>query len=276
MAVKLYNPTTSARRGMTSQDFSEITAKKPVKSLIKVKRSAVGRSNYGKITVRHRGGGAKKLYRLIDFKFLPTTEATVEEIEYDPNRSARIARIKDQEGKYRYILAAKGLKIGKKIVSQEEAPIETGNRMPLKNIPIGTVIHAVELQPGRGAQLARTAGSSAQLVSKDDKYAQIKLPSGEVRMVSINCLASIGMVSNVQHQNVQLGKAGRRRRMGIRPTVRGVVMNAVSHPHGGGEGKGKGGSNPKTPWGKPTLGYRTRRRKMTDKLIIRSRYQGKR
>jgi len=276
MAVKPYNPTTSARRGMTSQDFSEITAKKPVKSLIKVKRSAVGRSNYGKITVRHRGGGAKKLYRLIDFKFLPTTEATVEEIEYDPNRSARIARIKDQEGKYRYILAAKGLKIGKKIVSQEEAPIETGNRMPLKNIPIGTVIHAVELQPGRGAQLARTAGSSAQLVSKDDKYAQIKLPSGEVRMVSINCLASIGMVSNVQHQNVQLGKAGRHRRMGIRPTVRGVVMNAVSHPHGGGEGKGKGGSNPKTPWGKPTLGYRTRRRKMTDKLIIRSRYQGKR
>src|SRR3989344_4776713 len=257
MAIKTQNPTTAARRGMTSQDFAEITAKKPLKSLLKVKRSRVGRNASGRITTRHRGGGARKFCRLVDFGLPLETEAKVEAIEYDPNRSARIARIKDQDGKYRYILATKGMKPGDKLVVLEEAPIETGNRLPLKSIPVGTAVHAVELQPGRGAQLARTAGSSAKLVAKDDKHAQIRLPSGEVRIVSISAMASIGTVGNEQHQNVKFGKAGRRRRMGIRPTVRGVVMNAASHPHGGGEGKGKGGSNPRTPWGRPTLGYKT-------------------
>ena len=276
MAIRAHNPTTAARRGMTSQDFAEITAKKPLKSLLKVKRSRVGRNASGRITTRHRGGGARKFYRLVDFGLPLETEAKVEAIEYDPNRSARIARIKDQDGKYRYILATKGMKPGDKLVVLEEAPIETGNRLPLKSIPVGTAVHAVELQPGRGAQLARTAGSSAKLVAKDDKHAQIRLPSGEVRIVSISAMASIGTVGNEQHQNVKFGKAGRRRRMGIRPTVRGVAMNAASHPHGGGEGKGKGGSDPRTPWGQRTLGYKTRRRRATDKLIVRSRHKGKR
>ena len=276
MAIRAHNPTTAARRGMTSQDFAEITAKKPLKSLLKVKRSRVGRNASGRITTRHRGGGARKFYRLVDFGLPLETEAKVEAIEYDPNRSARIARIKDQDGKYRYILATKGMKPGDKLVVLEEAPIETGNRLPLKSIPVGTAVHAVELQPGRGAQLARTAGSSAKLVAKDDKHAQIRLPSGEVRIVSISAMASIGTVGNEQHQNVKFGKAGRRRRMGIRPTVRGVAMNASSHPHGGGEGKGKGGSDPRTPWGQRTLGYKTRRRRATDKLIVRSRHKGKR
>ena len=276
MAIKTQNPTTAARRGMTSQDFAEITAKKPLKSLLKVKRSRVGRSATGRITTRHRGGGVRKFYRVVDFRLAPEAEFEVEAIEYDPNRSARIARIKDQSGNHRYILATKGMKPGDKLAVQEEAAIEAGNRLPLKNIPVGTAVHAVELQPGRGAQLARTAGTSAQLVAKDEKYAQIRLPSGEVRMISINSLASIGTVGNEQHQNVKLGKAGRRRRMGIRPTVRGVAMNAASHPHGGGEGKGKGGSDPRTPWGQRTLGYKTRSRKTTDKFIVRKRRQGKR
>jgi large subunit ribosomal protein L2 len=261
---------------MTSQDFAEITAKKPRKSLLKVKRHRIGRNNSGRITTRHRGGGARKFYRVLDFNPSLDTEAKVEAVAYDPNRSARIALIKDQNGKYSYILATKGMKPGRKLVVREETPIESGNRLPLKNIPVGTAIHAVELQPGRGAQLARTAGSSAQLVAKDEKQAQIKLPSGEVRMVSSDSMASIGVVGNEQHQNVKLGKAGRRRRMGIRPTVRGVVMNAASHPHGGGEGKGKGGSDPRTPWGQRTLGYKTRRRQTTDKFIVRSRRQGRR
>ena len=276
MAIKTHNPTTSARRGMTSQDFAEITAKKPRKNLLRVKRARVGRGATGRITTRHRGGGARRFYRLVDFKLPLETEAKVEAIEYDPNRSARIALIKDQTGQYRYILAAKGMKPGKKLVVNEEAAIEKGNRLPLKNIPVGTAVHAIELQPGRGAQLARTAGSSAQLVAKEEKYAQLRLPSGEVRNVSVDSMATIGTVGNEQHQNIKIGKAGRRRRMGIRPTVRGVVMNAAAHPHGGGEGKGKGGSDPRTPWGRPTLGYKTRRRKTTDKLIIRSRHKGKR
>ena len=263
-------------RSITNRDFSEITTKKPLKSLLKVKRSSVGRSNVGRITTRHKGGGARKFYRLVDFNLMRGTEAVVEAIEYDPNRSARLARIKDQTGRYHYILAAKGMKPGDKLVADEESPIEAGNRLPLKNIPVGTAIHAVELQPGRGAQLARTAGSSAQLVAKDEKNAQVRLPSGEVRIVNAEAMASIGPVGNEQHQNVRLGKAGRRRRMGIRPTVRGVVMNAASHPHGGGEGKGKGGSDPRTPWGQRTIGYKTRRRKTTDKFVVRSRHQGKR
>lgn len=276
MAIKSHNPTTSARRGMTSQDFAGITSRKPRKSLLKVRRGRVGRSNNGRITTRHRGGGARRFYRVVDFKPATETEAKIEAIEYDPNRSSRLALIKDQNGKYSYILATKGMKPGRKLAVGEETPIESGNRLPLKNIPVGTAIHSVELQPGKGAQLARTAGSSAQLVAKDEKYTQIKLPSGEVRMISSNSMATIGVVGNDQHQNVKWGKAGRRRRLGIRPTVRGVVMNAASHPHGGGEGKGKGGSDPRTPWGQRTLGYKTRKRNASNKLIVRSRRQGRR
>src|SRR3989344_7873435 len=233
MPVKAYNPTTPARRGMSTQDFDGITAKKPLKSLTVIRKGPVARNNQGRITTRHRGGGVRRYYRLLNFKLEPGTSATVEQIEYDPNRSARIARIKDQNGKYHYILAAKGMKPGKKLVVEEEAAIERGNRLPLKNIPNGTVIHGVELQPGKGAQLARTAGTSAQLVAKEEPWAQVRLPSGEVRMVSIEAVASIGSVGNEQHQNVQIRSAGRKRRMGIRPTVRGVVMAAADHPHGG-------------------------------------------
>jgi large subunit ribosomal protein L2 len=261
---------------MTTQDFAAITAKKPQKSLLKIKSGHTGRNNSGRITTRHRGGGSKRFYRVVDFKLPPNTEAKVESIEYDPNRSAHIALIKDQNDSYHYILAARGMKPGNKIVVNEEAAIESGNRLPLKSIPAGTAVHAVELQPGRGAQLVRTAGSSAQLVSKDEKTAQLKLPSGEIRLVSLEAMATIGIVGNEQHQNIKYGKAGRRRRMGIRPTVRGVVMNAASHPHGGGEGKGKGGSDPRTPWGQRTLGYKTRRRHSTDKFIARSRHKSKR
>ncbi|MBI2009081.1 50S ribosomal protein L2 [Candidatus Saccharibacteria bacterium] len=277
MPVKAYNPTTPARRGMSTQDFDAVTAKKPLKGLIEIKKGAVGRNNQGRITTRHRGGGAHRYYRLLNFKLKPGTSAVVEQIEYDPNRSARIARIKDQDGRYHYILAAKGMKPGKKLVVEEETAIERGNRLPLKNIPSGTVIHGVELQPGKGAQLARTAGTSAQLVAKEEPWAQVRLPSGEVRMVSIDCMASIGPIGNEQHQNVQIGKAGRKRHMGIRPTVRGVVMAAADHPHGGGDGgRHKMARPPTTPWGQKTLGYKTRRRKTTNKFIVRSRHQGKR
>jgi large subunit ribosomal protein L2 len=213
----------------------------------------------------------------MNFKLASGTSAVVEQIEYDPGRSARIARIKDQEGNYHYILAAKGMKIGTKVASADEGPIEMGNRLPLKNIPTGTVIHGVELQPGKGAQLARTAGSGAQLIAKEDKYAQVRLPSGEVRMISVEAMASIGSVGNEQHQNVQVGKAGRKRHMGIRPSVRGVVMAAADHPHGGGDGgKHRMARPPTTPWGQKTLGYKTRRRKSTTKFIVRSRHQAKR
>lgn len=276
MAIKVQSPTTPARRGMTSQDTADITAKRSQKQLIKFKKSTSGRNGSGRITVRHRGGGSRRFYRSVNFKIAPGTEAKVEQIEYDPNRSARIALIKDQDGAYHYILASRGMKPKDKVVVTEEGAIENGNRLPLKNIPSGTVIHAVEMQPGKGAQLARTAGASAQLVAKDDNNAQVRLPSGEVRQMSVDCQASIGPVGNEQHQNIQIGKAGRTRRMGIRPTVRGVVMNAADHPHGGGEGKGKGGSDPRTPWGQRTLGYKTRSRKKKNKLIIRSRHQGKR
>jgi large subunit ribosomal protein L2 len=242
-----------------------------------IKKSTAGRNNQGRITTRHRGAGARRYHRLLNFKLEPGTAATVEHIEYDPNRSARIARIKDQKGQYHYILAAKGMKQGRKITVDEEASIEIGNRLPLKNIPTGTVIHAIELQPGRGAQLVRTAGAGAQLVAKEEDYAQIKLPSGEVRMVNVNCTATIGSVGNEQHQNIQIGKAGRKRHMGFRPTVRGVVMNAVDHPHGGGDGgRHRMARPPTTPWGQKTLGYKTRRRKITTKFIIRTRHQAKR
>lgn len=276
MAIRAYKPTTPAQRGMTTQDWSEVTTKKPVRSLLRVKKRQSGRNNQGRITTRHRGGGARQYIRVINFRLAAGTSATVEHIEYDPNRSARIARIKDQNGAYHYILAAKEMRPGSKISANHEAAIEVGNRLPLKSIPTGSVIHAVELQPNKGAQLARTAGSSAQLVAKDEEYAQVKLPSGEVRMVSVDCHASIGVVGNEQHQNIKIGKAGRKRHMGVRPTVRGMAMNAADHPHGGGEGRGKGGGNPRTPWGQPTLGYKTRSRKANNKLIVRSRHQGKR
>lgn len=277
MPVREYKPTSPARRGMTTQDFDGISTKKPLKSLIKIKKGSVARNNQGRITTRHRGGGARRYYRLLNFKLPPGTSTTVEQIEYDPNRSARIALVRDQSGARHYILAAKGMKPGKKLVVDEEAAVERGNRLPLKNIPNGTLIHGVELQPGRGAQLARTAGASAQLVAKEDAWAQVRLPSGEIRLISIEAMASIGPVGNEQHQNVKIGSAGRKRRMGIRPSVRGVVMAAADHPHGGGDGgKHRMARPPTTPWGQKTLGYKTRRRKSTNKFIVRGRHQAKR
>lgn len=283
MAIKAYKPTTPGQRGMTTQDLSEITTKKPLKSLLVSAKVGSGRNNQGRITTRHRGGGVHRFYRLVNFQLANGTKATIEQIEYDPNRSARIARIKDGEGAYHYIIAAKGMKVGQKIVSDQEAPIETGNRLPLKNIPVGSVIYAVELQPSKGAQLARSAGVGAQLVAKEGAYAQVRLPSGEVRIVLQECMASLGSVGNDQHQNVKIGKAGRNRKKGIRPGVRGVVMNAADHPHGGGDGGRHGigggkdhGSAPKTPWGQKTLGYKTRRRKSTTKFIVKSRHAAKR
>ncbi len=278
MAIKVYKPTTPARRGMTSRDFDVITTRKPLRSLLAVKNRGNGRNNQGRITVRHRGGGARKFYRIMDFKLAAGTTATIEHIEYDPNRSANIARIKDSDNKYHYILAANGMKVGQKIESNEEAPIEVGNRLPLKNIPVGSTIHAIELQPGRGAQMVRAAGASAQLAAKDEEYAQIKLPSGEVRMINVNGTASIGVVGNEQHQNIKWGSAGRKRKMGIRPTVRGVVMNAADHPHGGGDGGRHGmGKDPRTPWGQKTLGFKTRSRKArSGKFIIKTRHESKR
>ncbi len=277
MAIKLYKPMTPGRRGMTTQDTSAITTKKPLKSLLVIKKKNSGRNNQGRITTRHRGGGTRKFYRLINFNLPAGTTAVIEHIEYDPNRSARIARIKDQENKYHYILATNGMKIRQKINSGEEVAIESGNRLPIKNIPVGSVIHAIELQPGKGAQIVRSAGTSAQLVAKEGEYAQVKLPSGEVRMVHVNCTASLGVIGNEQHQNIKIGKAGRNRNKGIRPSVRGVVMNAADHPHGGGDGGRHGmGKDPRTPWGQKTLGYKTRSRKNSSKFIVRSRHQGKR
>lgn len=277
MPVRQYSPTSPARRGMTTQDFDEITAKKPLRSLTKIKKGSVGRNNQGRITTRHRGGGVSRYYRLLNYRLPQGTFAVIEEIEYDPNRSAHIARIKDQDGGYHYVLAAKGMKVGKKLVVDEEASISVGNQLALKNIPAGTVIHSVELQPGRGAQLARTAGSSAQIVAKDESYAQVRLPSGEIRLININCMASIGSVGNEQHQNIKIGSAGRKRHLGFRPAVRGVVMNAVDHPHGGGDGGRHGtAKDPRTPWGQKTLGYKTRTRRKSNKFIVRSRHLGKR
>lgn len=277
MSIKLYNPTTPGRRGMTSQDMSEITAKKPIKSLLVVKNRGNGRNNQGRITVRHKGGGAKKFYRLVNFKLAPGTNAVIEAIEYDPNRSARIARIKDSNNTYHYIIAAKGMVVDQKIESSDEAPIETGNRLAIKNIPLGTTIYGIELEPGRGAQMVRSAGAGAQLMAKEGEYAQVRLPSGEVRSILQTCTANIGRVGNEQHQNIKVGKAGRSRNKGIRPTVRGVVMNATDHPHGGGDGGRHGtAKDPRTPWGQKTLGFKTRRRKSTTKFIVRSRHAAKR
>jgi len=277
MAVKAYKPTTPARRGMTSQDFSGITTKKPVRSLLAPKRRGNGRNNQGRITTRHQGGGARKFYRVVNFKLAPGISAVIEHIEYDPNRSARIARLKESDGTYHYIIASSTMRVGQTIQSGEEAPIENGNRLPLKNIPVGSVIHAIELQPGRGAQLVRSAGNSAQLMAKEGTYVQVRLPSGEVRMINQECTASLGVIGNEQHQNVKIGKAGRSRHKGIRPTVRGVVMAAADHPHGGVDGGRHGTAKaPRTPWGQKTLGYKTRRRKSTSKFIVRSRHAAKR
>lgn len=277
MAVKQYKPTTPGRRGMSSQDLTAITTKKPVRSLLVRKDRINGRNNQGRITTRHRGGGARKFYRLVNFKLMEGIEATIEHIEYDPNRSARIARIKEANGTYHYILAAKDMKVGQIVRSGSDVAIENGNRLPLKSIPVGSTIHAIELQPGRGAQMVRSAGNGAQLMAKEGAYAQVRLPSGEVRMVNVECTASIGVVGNEQHQNVKIGKAGRSRHLGKRPSVRGVVMNAVDHPHGGGDGgRHRMAKAPRTPWGQKTLGFKTRRRKSTTKFIVRSRHAAKR
>ncbi|MBP5648116.1 50S ribosomal protein L2 [Candidatus Saccharibacteria bacterium] len=277
MAIKAYRPITPAQRQKTTQDFDQITTKKPMKSLLKAKKQQAGKNNQGRITVRHRGGGVKRHYRLVTYKLPLDLTFTVEEIEYDPNRSARIARVKDENGVYYYVLADTNMEKGTTFKTGKEIEVETSSRMPLENIPVGTFVYGVELTPGKGAQMVRAAGSSAQLMAKEDGYATLKMPSGEVRKVLVACEASIGTVSNVQHQNVKVGAAGRRRRKGIRPTVRGVVMNATDHPHGGGDGGRHGsGKAPRTPWGQLTLGYRTRHNKKTNKMIVRSRHEGKR
>lgn len=277
MAVTPYNPTTPARRGMTSQDLSDITTKKPLKSLVKAKKQNAGRNNQGRITTRHRGGGVKRHYRLINHNLPADLTLTVEEIEYDPNRSARIARVKDQHGLYHYVIADTSMVKGKTIQTGENATIEASNRLPLSAIPVGSQVHSIELTAGKGAQMVRAAGTKAQLMAKEEGYALIKLPSGEVRKVRLEATASLGVVGNVQHQNVKIGSAGRNRRKGIRPGVRGVVMNAADHPHGGGDGGRHGtGKAPRTPWGQLTLGYRTRRRKGSNKLIVRTRHDAKR
>jgi large subunit ribosomal protein L2 len=283
MAIKQHKPTTAARRGMTSQDFSEVTTRKPVRSLTTQKQRTSGRNQRGVITTRHKGGGARRFYRQVNFKLPAGTSGTVEHIEYDPNRSARLARVKDEQGNYHYILAPANMRQGQKISAGESAPVNTGNRLPLRNIPVGSTIHAIELKPGKGAQLVRSAGNSAQLVAKEGEYAQVRLPSGEIRLVKVTCMASMGSLGNVQHQNIKWGKAGRKRYKGVRPTVRGVVMNAADHPHGGGDGgrHGVGGGKdqghaPQTPWGQKTLGCKTRKRKSTSNMIVRSRHVSKR
>ncbi|WP_139905869.1 50S ribosomal protein L2 [Clostridium thermarum] len=274
MAVKSFNPTTPSRRQMTVPTFEEITTDKPEKSLLVVQKKTGGRNAQGKITVRHRGGGAKQKYRIIDFKRnkdgIPARVAT---IEYDPNRSAYISLVVYADGEKRYIIAPVGLKVGDVIVSGPDADIKVGNALPLKNIPVGTVIHNVELSAGKGGQLVRSAGASAQLMAKEGNYATLRLPSGEMRYVRIECRATVGTVSNLTHEIVNIGNAGRKRHMGWRPTVRGSVMNPVDHPHGGGEGKSPiGHPSPLTPWGKPALGYKTRKhKKYSDRLIVKKR-----
>ena len=275
MAIKTYKPYTPARRGMTVSAFEGVDKKaKPERSLVETLKKHSGRNSYGRITVRHRGGGNKRKYRIIDFRRdkldMP---AVVERIEYDPNRSAFIALVKYEDGELRYILAPVGLNVGDTVLSSAAADIKPGNCLPIANIPVGTVIHNVELQPGYGAQLVRSAGVAAQLLAKEEKYAQVRLPSGEVRYVRLDCTACIGQVGNIDHSNIHIGKAGRTRHMGIRPTVRGSVMNPNDHPHGGGEGRAPvGRPGPVTPWGKPAMGYKTRKTKnRTDKFIIKRR-----
>ncbi len=274
MAVKKFNPTSPARRFMTVSSFEEITASKPEKSLVKSLKKHAGRNSYGRITVRHRGGGAKKKYRIIDFKRNKDgIPAVVQTIEYDPNRSANIALIQYEDGVKAYILAPNGLTVGTTLLSGVGADIKPGNAMEIAQIPVGTMIHNIELAPGKGGQLVRAAGNAAQLMAKEGEYAQVRLPSGEVRKIRMNCRATIGQVGNLEHENISIGKAGRKRHMGWRPTVRGVVMNPNDHPHGGGEGKSPiGRPSPVTPWGKPALGLKTRKKKnKSDKFIVKRR-----
>ena len=274
MAIKTFNPTTPSRRNMTVLSYKGLSKVKPEKSLLAKLKKTAGRNSYGRITVRHHGGGNKQKYRIIDFKRQKLEmPATVMTLEYDPNRSANIALIQYEDGVKAYILAPEGLKIGDKVVSSATADIKPGNCLPIANIPVGTIIHNIELYPGKGAQLVRSAGVAAQLMAKENGKAQVRLPSGEVRYVRLDCKATIGQVGNQDHSNVQLGKAGRTRHMGIRPTVRGSVMNPCDHPHGGGEGKSPiGRPSPVTPWGKPAMGYKTRKKNhRTDKQIVRRR-----
>ncbi|MBE0685839.1 MAG: 50S ribosomal protein L2 [Anaerolineaceae bacterium] len=278
MAIKIYKPVTPGQRDMTGYSFEEITKSKPERSLIVIRKAHSGRNSYGRITVRHRGGGHKRYIRLIDFKRdKRNIPANVSAIEYDPNRTARIALLTYVDGEKRYILAPVGLKVGDTVVSGSEADIRPGNSLPISRIPLGTMIHNVELQVGRGGQMVRSAGTAAQLLAKEGDFAQVRLPSGEVRLVRQICYATVGQVGNLDHKNIKLGKAGRKRHLGIRPSVRGTAMSPRDHPHGGGEGRSPVGMpGPKTPWGKPTLGYKTRRNKTTNKYIVRRRSSGKR
>jgi len=274
MPTKKYNPTSPARRFMTVSTFEEITKSEPERSLLESLNKAGGRNNYGRITVRHRGGGNRRKYRIIDFKRNKVGVAKVIGIEYDPNRSANIALVQYEDGEKRYFLAPLGVTDGMELVTDPAgADIKPGNAMQIANIPVGTLIHNIELQPGKGGQLVRTAGASAQLMAKEGKYAQVRLPSGEVRLIALNCMATIGQIGNLDHENVSIGKAGRKRHMGWRPTVRGSVMNPCDHPHGGGEGRSPvGRPGPVTPWGKPALGLKTRKKKnLNDKFIVKRR-----
>jgi large subunit ribosomal protein L2 len=273
MALKHFNPTSPGRRGLILVDRSDLHKGKPEKTLVEGLRKSGGRSDNGRITVRFRGGGAKRLYRVVDFKRRKfDVSATVERLEYDPNRTAFIALIKYQDGELSYILAPQRLKVGDEVIAGEKTDVKPGNAMPLRSMPIGTIVHNIEMKPLKGGQMARSAGAYAQLVGRDAGYAQIRLTSGELRMVPDGCMATVGAVSNPDHMNENLGKAGRVRHKGRRPHVRGVAMNPVDHPHGGGEGKTSGGRHPVTPWGKPTKGRKTRTNKTTDKFIIRSRH----
>jgi large subunit ribosomal protein L2 len=272
VAIKKYKPTSPGRRFVTAVAFDDITKTRPEKALLEPKREQAGRNNRGRITVRHRGGGHKQMYRVVDFlRDKEGVPAKVAAIEYDPNRSARLALLHYRDGAKRYILAPLGLKVGDTVVSGPQADIKPGNALPISGIPVGTVIHNIELRKKGGGKLARTAGAGAQLIAKEGELAQIRMPSGEVRRVSIDCMATIGQVGNVEHENVSIGKAGRSRWMGKRSTVRGVAMNPVDHPHGGGEGRSPIGRTPVTPWGKPALGHRTRKRKASDRLIVKRR-----
>lgn len=273
MAIKSFKPTTPSRRNMTVTDYRGLSKVKPEKSLLETLKKTAGRNSYGRITVRHHGGGNKQKYRIIDFKRDKEMAATVQSLEYDPNRTAHIALLQYEDGEKRYILAPEGLKVGDQVMTGADADIKPGNCLPIANIPLGTTIHNIEMYPGRGGQLVRSAGVAAQLMAKEGTAAQIRLPSGEVRYIKMGCRATIGQVGNIEQENVKRGKAGKTRHLGVRPTVRGSVMNPCDHPHGGGEGKAPvGRSGPVTPWGKPTLGYKTRKKNhRTDKQIVRRR-----
>ena len=276
MPIRNYKPTSPGRRGMSVSTFEEITRSKPERSLLRKQVSKAGRNNQGRITSRHRGGGVKQRYRIIDFKRNKFgVPAKVFSIEYDPNRSARIALLHYVDGEKRYIIAPHGLKVGDRVMSGPDAEIRVGNALPLKNIPTGTVIHNIELYIGKGGQIVRSAGAAAQLMAKEGDYAQVRLPSNEQRLINVNCMATIGQVGNLDHENISIGKAGRSRYLGRRPHVRGSVMNPVDHPHGGGEGRAPIGGQPQTPWGQPAMGFRTRHNKRTDKFIVRRRNAGR-